>query len=279
MFKSVEDIKNANKKLNEIQTKWFNELKLDTDIIDKFNKNHKNTKRKYRYELSLPFYSGLSEKAVGKKIIMVIGQESRNSGRYNTRNYNYTKTIKSQDWCLPNDSSKWSVAYLEKQILNVENKEFEIDNDSYPFWRFIKRLFLDTKEFFPFWTNLDKLHTYQLDKNTDEVKACCSLYEETEKILHKKINDKTLLEYEIDIVKPEIILFLTGENYENSMKIGLGLDKDFAFKDKLRKDDKIIIPLENVTNIQQKVFWTFHPRTLKSNEKFDIVIDKIKENL
>ncbi len=71
------------------------------------------------------------------------------------------------------------------------------------------------------WNNVDSIMRIVNDK-TKPLKL------EMEKVFLKPFGAAyiTLLNYQINIVKPRVVLFLTGPNYARTMEMALGLDKD-----------------------------------------------------
>ena len=134
-----------------------------------------------------------------------------------------------------------------------------------------------------YWTNIDKLHLISKGKTE-------RLEEECEKVLNNKYsNDKSIFEMEIEIIKPAVIIFLTGPDYYKTM--GYALGTSFDDKPMLTKNQsKPIVknqskPIVNITDKLKKysyvesAFWTYHPKYLNMNNEIHNVIDHIKINI
>ena len=88
-----------------------------------------------------------------------------------------------------------------------------------------------------------------------------------------------MLENEIDIVKPDMVLFVTGPNYKESMEYQLSNYKEI-FGDNIpniNKEDNEIVDGNEKDGI--KYFWTYHPVYLSRIKMKDKVIEALNNLL
>lgn len=242
-------VKDINKELLNAFTDWYNDVVLQ--VSSPMN-----------YTFSRPFIGGVCDNfGAEKKTIMIVGQEARNLT-------DYGKTLK--------EYQMWSISFLSSQlekIEHLENKEYK--KLSSPFWKFIRKIKRYFFDYNIYWTNIDKLHLISKGKTK-------RLKEECEKVLNEKyLNDKSIFEMEIEIIKPAVIIFLTGPKYHQTMEYALGT----SFDDKPMLTKNQSKPIVNITDKFKKysyvksAFWTYHPKFLSMRKGIDNVIDYIKTNI
>lgn len=241
-----------NKELNKYQKEWFEEI-FEPYIIENPNAN-----------ISYPFFTGVVEQYVkADKRILIIGQE--------TSGWNIYKP----DWTIE-DSQQWSVNYLSYQLDYCNDaklkEQFKRKNSS-PFWGFFKAFRKDG--IVPCWSNVDKAQR-NINGKTQ------GLTEDIEIAFNQKLphTNKTLLQKEIEILKPNVIVFITGPRYRVTMEKALAL-KEKALKGYEPSHDDGCIDISDIVNLGIPTFWTYHPRHIASrgNElSRDKIVSKIKMN-
>lgn len=215
-------------------------------------------------EFSLPFYTGVS--SINNErlpCIMIVGQEALNYDKLNEDNL--------REW-PPKKSQEWSIAYLNKQI-GVKDIQYDITYNNSPFW-LLFRLFYD-KRIFPCWNNLDKVHRYI--KNDNNQAKTTPLKEEHERVLNQPFfpNANTLLLEEIEIVKPDAIVFVTGPRYKVSMETALNCDLSTVVPNK----EEYVRDITEALNIGIKGFWTYHPKYLSHHRKLKDCVELILSHI
>lgn len=300
-FKQFESIK----ELTDMQNGLYPQL---LNFIVDFNNQSKET-RNYE-ELSLPFYSGLQQKVIkNREIIMIVGQESRNSGSFDKTSWkNWCNKKPNADWTKSDIQTKWVNAYTEFQLTDDNrkkdeiNKIFSIKNNKGPFWRFIRDLCKNIN-LYPFYTNIDKVHRYVPSNNNVQssksgTKFCTvPLTDKIEENIYYKFKDKDkyILREEIKIAnntgKLKAILFLAGPNYAKSIQYALGvenkqLNEKPQYKNKINSQEKLCIiseELKEELGIDVPVFWTYHPNFLLtrglSDSRWSGIIQKIIDEI
>lgn len=251
MFESVKEINKTNSNLIEMENTWYNTVAKD--YVEKYN-NKYLTK-----QLSLPFYPGLSLNCVGKKIVMIVGQETRNHGLYQK----YDKKWQNSSLEVIN----WAIETTEKNISSQNGRSH--------FWNCVRDVY--KCGLFPYWTNIDKFHKYNKEYTValtgkQEVK-----FNEAFLFNGKK---QSIIQHEIDIVQPDLIVFLTGNDYCKTMAKALyNENKSYLIEKAPDFDKKKFVCLNIKNNIL--TLWTHHPRTmqrekLNTNGNWGGIIDEIK---
>lgn len=231
--------------LKKVYLEWEQEILLP----------FKSTRDDNQY--SSPFYMGYSQHySADKKIIMVIGQEARNWNTLNT------------DWPI-DEIQKWYEKFIAKQLFNVQNECSYLNS---PFWRFSRNL--QSLNYNIVWNNLDKLHRYDENNKTKSLKVA------DEKELNKRFgnDNKSLLEREIDIIKPDCIIFVTGPAYYKSMCACFGIEPT-TLAEYRPNSQNLCTEIENILNYKGKVFWAYHPSHLSYIHGFDKCMSFIKERI
>lgn len=151
--------------------------------------------------------------------------------------------------------------FVEKLMKNYKN-QFKLGiNYNSPFWDFVRKLenSLNIMEGQIVWSNI-----FKMDYNG---------YRPPEKIRDYLINELPLIQNEIKITKPDIVLFLTGPSYDKYIKDIFDGVKFFRIKEKnIKKIAKLDIP-----SINTKIIRTYHPKYLRlnklENEMINIITD------
>ncbi len=224
-----------NKALNKYQSIWLK------DVFEPYIIKNPNA------SISYPFFLGVSEKYENAtKRIMIVGQETRGW------------TLYKPDWTLE-DSQKWTIDYLNYQLHYDDSlrERFGRRNSS-PFWSFFKQFSND--DIVPCWNNIDKAQRY-FDGKT------MSLTEEIEFALNKSLpnSNKTLFQMEIDITKPDVIVFITGPCYYATMEAAMNLEKD-SLKNVGLSYNHGCVDITNTVNLGVPTYWTYHPRHIASKK-------------
>ena len=223
-------------------------------------------KKRHGEKLSHPFYMGLSDEYIhcqGKKRVMIVGQEARGFGEIDdgTAHYEFlgSQEVKpsSEQTNEPTYSQRWAIAYYENQVHGKDSIDFKIDPNPCPFWSLFRAI--ENGGFVPCWNNLDKVYFGDLYRDGDEQK---SLSEPAEVALSRQYarngdsTPKSLLQREIELAQPDIVLFVTGPNYAKSMEIAFGVSGQL--NGRLNKDKKIL-KITDTLSIGRPAFWTYHP--------------------
>ncbi len=223
--------KELNNNLLQVQDEW--ERALLVPFLEKFSKE----------EVSRPFCFGVSDKTLSAKHkIMIIGQQTH---RWNS----YQSDI---EWSL-NSIQSWGVEFLERQIWGLHSDELEFLPS--PFWNFFRKI--EEEGWGPCWNNLDKVQRVKAVVGTDELTL------EQEKLLNRAFtNDgKTLLQKEIELSKPDRVVFIVGPRYIDSLSVSLCLPMDELTEYRPTKST-VCTDISAVAGLDIPVFWTYHPNYL-----------------
>ena len=260
------------KEIND-ELKIFQEEWLKT-IVNKWIKSggaRKNDTKKYfekcygniTFGFSEPFFTGVydyTDKSL--PMIMFVGQETNGWGCYD-RFINKSDVSDSQSfvWQLTKINMEKSKD-IELCSYGEKNK---YSYDSHAFWNFIRNIY-EKINVNVVWNELDKIHYCCKDEK------CVTLWKEDELELNKPLeNGKSLLLNEIEIIKPDLVVFLTGPNYYKSMESALDLET-------IKKPNKKWCCQEfgiPVDNYKAPCLWTYHPNALCRMKKWDRVADLI----
>ncbi len=234
-----------NEALRRTQREWFEQVVLPC-------------MRKYgMQDLSRPFCPGVSNRylAAGKRV-MVVGQEAAGLGSLDG------------DWSLP-ENQTWSTAYLERQLWNVQPREYSIKRNPSPFWDCLR--LLECAGVVPCWNNLNKLHR-TVEGNAVRIAGTI------EAALHAGFGPekKSLLLQEIAIARPDAVLFVTGPYYTASMAAALQVEAEElrAFLPKPAE------PVQDVSCfLPVPSYWTYHPRYLRNLKKLEACVEEIAKRI
>ena len=155
---------------------------------------------------------------------------------------------------------------LTVDILTDTYTNFEFGKDysgrNSPFWRFIKTFHnkLNGEDFTNgfLWTNFSK----------------CDSNGTTPSYNLQKLNDKgfELILDEIKITKPDIVIFITGWDYEHQFqRVFSGLEYETLEENYLYKCIHSALPTHT--------YMTMHPKGLQLRKQFNPILDKILENV
>lgn len=262
----------TNDELLSIQKEWQN--KLYREVFDNYKKNETD-------KLSCAFSFGVSERYLNSdKKIMIVGQEA------NGHSYDYA------EWGIENENGlkkfqNWAVDYLDFQVYNENqnNRNFKINHS--PFWKFCRDL---AKEFGVCWNNIDKVRRYTRQDGVAFVEDYLLETRDSNKqkdrsILHRKIfGGKSLLQKEIEIAKPDAVVFAIGPSwpYYHSLSLaffdGAAVDKelnDCGVKYPDMKSGYYCVEIGEFLRLDIPAYYTYHPNYLLRKNCLDKVIDRI----
>lgn len=246
----MEDTKVINEKLKEYQKEWFQQV-CEPWINKKGScpeKMKKWVEKRYginaQYSFSQPFFTSVEENNA-KPVVMFVGQETNGWGLIEDFDINGIK--------------QWNIDNSQKSGIDILNAQLSLQVNTSTFWRFICSIVgtvKQTQEVGIVWNNLDKIH-YRVSnakvKNQYRDVDCVTLYSEDEVELNCKVEQygKTLLQLEIETIKPDLTVFLTGPNYKESIEVALGI----ALIAKPTKGKPVV-------TINDNMIWTYHPSFL-----------------
>lgn len=246
-------MKHVNEVLLSIQKEWLSE------IVAPF------MSKGYKEQFSRPFHFGVSEQLdTNKKLIMIIGQEADRFWKF------------EDEKITPEYTQRWCVGYFEKQVFNTTFKEFDEFNAS-PFWHFFRMLHKNGVELC--WNNIDKLHRYKTEIINGVSTECTeTLTVEYEKQLSVQYGDdkQSLLQREIEVVKPDAVVFVTGPYYQDTMCTAFGV-KDAVLRSTKPTMNDPCIEISAILGLDIPAFWTYHPRFLVMHSFVDYTVAKILE--
>ena len=236
-----------NEALLNAQTEW------NSFVVEPYFEKHKNTL------LSRPYYMGVSNEYISsKKRIMIIGQETKDFGLY------------TDDWPM-NNIRQWGIDYLRKQLYKIDPVKNKCKYNRSAFWKLF-RIFQENG-YAPCWNNIDKI------QQTINGKTVPLTFEQEAHFgMQYGASRQSLIQKEIDICKPNYILFITGPNYTHSMATSFGIDE----KELLLCRPYMTIPFRDVTalfHLGIKTIWTYHPTFLNRKHILNDVSNQIIELL
>lgn len=230
-----------NEKLLQNAMKWENQV-----LPDFFRRYSKE-------EVSRPFCLGVSNEYIyAERRIMVIGQQTNQWDSYR----------KSIDW-KTESVQQWCVKYLERQVFGWHKEE--LDNNPSPFWAFFKQV--SSTGWVPCWNNIDKMQSVTKDGDM--------LSDKQREILFQGIFDgKTLLQKEIEVTKPDRVVFIVGPVFKEAICKALGVSGE-ALNGKELNSVNMCDDITKETGLQIPTFWSYHPKYLRLKGKMNECIDKI----
>lgn len=240
-----------NEQLNKYQQNWLK------NIFEPYVQGNPNQ------GISYPFFTGVSDEYENaSKRIMIVGQETRGWSQY------------KPDWTTA-DSQKWAIDYLRYQLHYSDDEKFKESfgrRNSSPFWSFFKAF--SKENVVPCWNNIDKAQRYYNGKTM-------SLTVDIECILNEKLpnSNETIFQKEIEITKPNVIVFITGPNYHTTMEKAMNLGTNSLQNIGLTTQTGCI-DISSITNLGIPTFWTYHPRYISSKKNElcrDEIVSKIME--
>ena len=234
-----------NEQLFKYQELWFK------DIFDPYAKNNP--------KISYPFFTGVSdeyEKADRK--IMIVGQETQGWGQY------------KPDWTLE-DSRQWVIDYLRYQLHYskdpVLKNKFGGRKRS-AFWSFFKQF--SGYDIAPCWNNINKAQTPNAHR----------LSSDSEQVFNSLLpgQNKTLFQKEVEILKPDVIVFITGPDYATTMETAMNL-KEGSLQNIKPSHQKYFIDISSVAELGVPTFWTYHPTHISHEPELERekIVNKIKQ--
>lgn len=200
--------------------------------------------------LSSPYCAFVNEEYIKSNVkVMVVGQEVLDFPAYR------------DGWGIE-DIQQWAKDYFASQVYGNEKYE----NNPSAFWRFINML--DRQRCGVVWNNVDVVHQRILDSNgkyrteslTNVIRRCLNSPFGSE--------GKTLFQYELEIIKPDIVVFITGPYYKESMECALNIQTGIL--DEYRpysREGYLIRNISSPSKLRTKTLWTYHPSYLNRNEK------------
>lgn len=236
----------VNKKLRNITQDW-----ITSEPVKKLLKSGEGN-------FSDVFVPGITEhyaEAEGRRFLL-FGQEARN---FNFGNDNSVENIQ-----------EWVIRYTLRQVYqNYSEKSEEKWNNS-PFWSLFRKI--EENGWHPVWSNLDKFHKFDLEsKKTIPLTSG----EEVAFNSSKMKDGKTIVQEEIDVLKPDIIVFLVGPYYMKSLSTALEIKKDqlSAFKPSTNAEGYCVQIEETLTKLSVPVYWTYHPAYIIRSESRGMSLD------
>lgn len=235
-----------NTDLQEVYQKFKIDLikLIDEDQIN-FNLNN----------FSAPLLMNINEQYINSSPkVLLIGQE--------TCGWGDSINFSNLTGFLSNDIDSVSSLISKYRDFNFAEKA----RNNTPFWRFYKQLHgklkMDFGKSYPnhiVWTNIFKFDYHRKALSNEQ------------KNIFKSINGE-LLKKEIEIIQPDMILFVTGWRYDEFIRAAfLQCEYERIEEGYLAKINHQYLP--------PHTFRTFHPHTLQLQKKFGLVFDLINESI
>lgn len=247
-----------NKKLREAAELWVKERlehymsDAETDCDENGCYKGINEDKTDMY-LSCPFYMGVTEDyalQTKSRRVMIVGQEARHYGIW--------KDDKNRTGYVPIESQEWAIEYLLCQLNSPkQNSRFNHSYNKSRFWQTFRTLYKN--DINVCWNNIDKVY---YSKGNKDYKGTLTYDGEEYLSAPYGTDNKSLLRREIEITKPDAILFVTGPTYYLSMATALGVSSEML-KGKLKKNNSIV-DIKNdlcveIPGVDIPVLWTYHP--------------------
>lgn len=238
----------VNEKLLEVQKQWLEEIILPYAI------EHPDS------HLSDPFCFGVSEDylAADKKL-MIIGQETSD----------FSPLEKDTDLF---DGQEWSYGYAADQV-----KDYPKDPNHSPFWNLFRRFAKDG--IVACWNNVDSIQRSRYIENGDHKSD--PLTYDLERALQRPFGkgQKTLLKYQLELARPDVVYFATGPYYQETMELALMLPKG-TLNDKRPCKGRSISDISDLTVAGCKIFWSYHPNYLSrlGKDTFEQCVRTVEED-
>lgn len=271
----------VNKQLMDRQKEWFVHI-VDPWVEANQNKTSEKKKRYFErsygsgsFEFAEPFFTSINECQNDDLLIMFVGQETNGWGDYQKFISGGKNIAESQRYVrefIKNSIEKRDPQLETEYLFEYYKKKFSL-YDAHAFWNFIRSVYDSAnKRINVIWTELDKIHYKCKDRKGEDVK-CITLWKEDEERLNGAFGDKkqTMLEYEIEILKPDLIVFLTGPSYTKSMKSALQ-------NDDLKKPNLDVF-VQEFSVLNTACLWTYHPNYLNRANLWDRVVDSIVDKI
>lgn len=257
------DVESVNQELQALHKVWQKE------IMEPFCQEYQNQ------QYSDSFCTGVID-GNAKKTIMFVGQQANNFFFKE-----YRKMIKTNQKVDAATSQNWITKYLKIQLGIIKDNK-AINRSA--FWECIRSF---KEEYNIVWNNIDKLHICQYSGEGKKYKTK-ALSEKEEIALNDTFyfngTNNTLFLHECDIIKPDIIVFITGPYYNHSMESALQLEAGILKqRPRIGKDKKLengLITLLNTKYLDKTtLLWTYHPTYLMRIKVLKDIIIKIKKGL
>lgn len=229
--------RSINEQLNHYQSIWLEEI-FEPYVSQNTHEG-----------ISYPFFTGASERyACAEKRIMIVGQETNGWSVY------------KPDWAIA-DSQKWTIDFLDYQLRYSNDPNLKLRfgrRNSSPFWSFFKAF--SARGIVPCWNNIDKAQRCIQGKTM-------SLTLDSEMELNRNLpnTDKTLFQNEVEIMQPDILVFITGPQYHATMERAMNLEKGALHELNLSYETGCI-EITSVSGFGIPTFWTYHPRHIMSSK-------------
>jgi len=264
---SKKEVGAINKELLAYQCKWYD------DIVKNWAIKSQEDEKKRKYFLRLngtksfgfsePFFTSVYKEDRDLPIVLFVGQETNRWGNYS----NFVKKTDINGAIL--DSQAFVAGFTHNNVVKGD-RALRIQGskayDSHAFWNFIRAVCKKSQEnkqaIQVVWTELDKIH-YSCPND-----KCIKLWGEDEIELNREvIEGRTMLLLEIETIKPDLVVFLTGPNYAQSMRAAL-LD------DSLGKPTKKNL-IKEFSTLEIHCIWTYHPNSLCRQGLWDNVLNRL----
>ncbi len=287
------NINKINKELVEVQIEWYLKVarawmngnsKIDDAKKWLENRAEKDKIKDDSFEnmtFCEPFFTSVPDYRNNKPLLMIVGQETNWFGNINSFDEDLDANVE-----IIKDNIKKSAEYVREStlcsIVSIKYESNKVDRfgkkyvslDKTTFWQMINKL---ADDYNICWNNLDKIH-YRTE-NT----GCIKLYATDEKELHSQFvfgaekANQSLILHEIDIIKPDYVLFLTGPGYYKSMSYAFGCKKQAEMSGKRPTEENCLSEISCIKEKPCKCIWTYHPNYLKRKKLNDSVVNKMKE--
>lgn len=300
----IEIIKNKNTEILSAQKEWYNNIMVPY-INNQFTKRevslYASENEKYNdVKISCPFCMGLTDEYINShnKKIMIVGQVARKLGSWSKQWQGRTtddlfKDIDTkEDYWPAKRMQNWANDYLECQLKNSTSEKY----NSSAFWDFFRDL-KSCGNISLCWNDLDKVNFVENDGKEK------NLTYKDETVLSSKYEydgeSLSLLQREIKISKPNIIIFAIGPYYSLSLDVALGVSdykynhmsnielskkslkvsklfKDYPSKNRcVVQNNDLKVSVNNLLGRETVVLWTYHPTALRRLKLYSQAIKDI----
>ncbi len=236
-----------NKALRAVQCEWME------NIVNHYVEQNQNV------VFSHPFFFGIPEAFENQPCVMIVGQEPDDFDPY-SRDLNLEKL------------QQWVIDYLMVQLREHGNSTKQgMKTNRSPFWRSF-RLMRELGKCVC-WNNIDKIHRIGADKSTQVLSL-----EDEEMLNHPYGEDnKSLLQREIEIIRPESVWMTVGPDREADIEITFGLTRGTLQSYRPRKE-QWIFEIGEELKMDIPVYWTYHPAYLNRLGVLSCCVQRINEN-
>ena len=257
-----------NEKLREIHEKW------EITKLKPYMDQHKdmNISKPFEFGVSDDFCRDENHSASDLIKVMVVGQETNKFHLHDDPDEKYR--------C----DQQWSIDYFNAQLNKAKFDDIDINTSSY--WNLFRTL--KKNKMISCWNNIDNVQQYESRDSYIGINSI-QLNKEAESELNSKIgdkpNDKTLLQYQIEIVEPDIVLFVIGPKYKHSLATALNIDENalsdeytpyYSTKLSGKENKDYVKNITKLTNYKIPVYWSYHPAYLNRRGKIEELVEQIK---